>query len=137
MTLSALKALISAIEAGPVTRELSDRVLLAIGWSKKPSRLKTGNKEWHDPGGNFVCLDYPRELKRALPDPLTNLHDAQLAVPPGWITMHAGQSPVSGTWYWALAQATPGLKHLIAVRLSMHKATTKQMNPPAPSSWPV
>ena len=44
-------------------------------------------------------------------DPFTTSLDAALSlVPEGWITMHAGQNPVSGTWYWGLhKQAEAGV----------------------------
>lgn len=64
-----LPELIAAIEAGPVTRELNDEVLLAIGWGAVPN-----DDWWYDPKG----------ARRICPSPLEDLQDATLAVPEGW-----------------------------------------------------
>lgn len=72
-TTTELRALIAAIEAGPVTRELEDQVLLAIGWR----RFGTDDREWKMPDGFHL----PQPGTR--PSPLSNLQDATLVMSEG------------------------------------------------------
>ena len=45
----------------------------------------------------------PVEFMGGYVAPFTSSVDAALTlVPEGWVTMHAGQSSISGTWYWGL-----------------------------------
>lgn len=65
-----LPELIAAIESGPVTRELNDRVLLAIG-----GQFKRASRMWTLPNGAMysqACV------------PLSNIQDATLVVPEEW-----------------------------------------------------
>ena len=69
------------------TRELSDRVLLAIGWKKIPD--PNGDlpwPKWFNPEGKYVCTAVVKDHEDLRPDCLGNLQDATLAVPEGWHT---------------------------------------------------
>jgi hypothetical protein len=90
MTPTDLKALIADIEAGPVTRELSDRVLLAFGWKKVGVRELTAQGEkivhFDDPNGKRFAyfLSGKHRSRREIPSPLTSLDDAMKMVPEGY-----------------------------------------------------
>lgn len=74
MTPADLRQLVQDIKAGPPTRELADRCLLARGWTR---REWMHNLSWYQPnGGNW----HP-SIGR--PNPLENLEDATLMVPEG------------------------------------------------------
>ena len=63
--------LLKDLEAGPPSRELSDRVLLACGWRE------TEHGGWYPPGGSIA--------RQNRPDPTRNLQDAvDWVVPEGW-----------------------------------------------------
>lgn len=73
MTPAELSQLIQDIEAGPVTRELNDRVLLVLGWTAPHKHWSW----WSGPNDEQV-------RHGDQPAPLNNLEDAKLAVPEGW-----------------------------------------------------
>ncbi|MGI9297799.1 MAG: hypothetical protein ACR2QC_07865 [Gammaproteobacteria bacterium] len=83
MTTAQLRELIAEIEAlgdKPHTRELSDRVLLAIGWQKSTSLRGAETAPavfWRSPDGSTAGWSIK------CPDPLANLQDATLTVPEG------------------------------------------------------
>lgn len=90
MTPEDLRQLIEGIEQGPVTRGLEDRVLLACGWRREPDTrywITPAKIRWR--GGSIVG-----------PSLLSNLHDAQLAVPEGleWLVTSTGGATVSEPW---------------------------------------
>jgi len=62
--------LITALQTGPGSRELSDQVLMALGWTKiKVDGKLTG--EWTSPDGYY---GYPDRMP--LPDPTQSIDDA-------------------------------------------------------------
>jgi len=71
--------LIAALQTGPSSRELSDRVLRECGWINDLSRYR-GKLQllhaWYDSDGNFV----PDR-----PDPTQSIDDALALVPDGYV----------------------------------------------------
>ena len=66
--------LITALQAGPGNRELSDQVLVAFGWTYGIRPLDGAKYWWKPPVG-----DYPNDI----PDPTQSIDDALALMPKG------------------------------------------------------
>ena len=101
--MSDLQDLMAKLEgASEGSRELDFAIAKEIGWKFH------GEKEFKEWG--LFWRDSTTEEWKQLPWWTTSLDAALTLVPKGWVTMHAGQNPVSGTWYWGLhKQAEAGI----------------------------
>ena len=132
--------LIARLEAAPEgSRELSDEVLLAVGWE----HIDTGDvreEQWVSPGGMYFIVS-PR------PDPTRSIDDAlKWMVPEGWSVANLWQAfkskPTNQPWWGAklrrdepyyfippsvLGRPTPALAITIAALKA--KEATQQTRP--------
>lgn len=97
-----MDALITELEAAPVgSRELSDKVLLATGWSIG----STGH--WFTPEHERLGINPQR------PSPTESLDAALTLVPEGWFINTANQS--NSGWIWGLYN--PDIQECVANRI--------------------
>ena len=92
-----LKSLIAELEAAKEgSRTLSDKVLLACGWSYEPNRYGPGGPQWGggglwtDPLGIGTAASDPR------PSPTESLDAALTLVPDGWAVELTGEKGSQG-----------------------------------------